>query len=298
MAMTGFDIERIGAIAMGQAGNVLAPLGAFSFGVDATKHNGVLVPVVGAIADGTAWVDGANDFLTGNAAGAASTVRIAVDDSSKPSGFILSHDMLSHVGEATLSAMWAEQIKAAVRGAYTKIMGKILYAAFASETVIAAADFDSAQVTEVRTKLEDRLGVGQDARFSLVLSSAYYKNLRLDPDIKTLFASAGVLNPITGASVPMIDNCEIIKSTVPANAENLTGFICDRSAIAVAFATETTGDVEFETIVTDPITGIPVLLHLQRDAANKNYHGTAVVEFGCKAVNALALSAIRSAVRT
>lgn len=297
MAITGFDIEKIGALAIGAADTAFAPLGAFSFGVDANVHNGVLVPIVGAVANGTAWANGSNDFLNGNAAPNAAPVRVAVDDSSKPAGFIIERSMFDHIGEATIAAMWAEQIKAAVRGAYTKILNKILYAKFTSEEVITSANFDSTSVTTLRSKLEDLMGVGQDARFSLILNSDYYKALRLDPDIKTLFASAGVLNPITGASVPMMDNCEIIKSTVPTNSENLTGFICDRSAMAVAFAVEPTGDAEYETVVTHAATGIPVLLHLQRDAANKQYHGTALVQFGAQAINPIALTALRSAVR-
>ena len=114
----------------------------------------------------------------------------------------------------------------------TDVMSVITNANFGSAAFTGAAStFDADDVADVKDALDD-LDVPDDNRV-LVLSNAYITNLLKDNAIQSNPNVGG--EPIREGVIGRLMGFDVIGSNIiPANSENLVGFACHPSAIAVA----------------------------------------------------------------
>lgn len=294
MSITGFDVKQLGQNAIGDVGAVLAPLSSYSFMVDASTNRTVEVPVIGAMPDATDFAEN-NNYITENGT-TATTVPVVVNKLKKGT-FKLTKQNRRALNDASIQALWAEAIKAAIRAANADIMSAITATNFSTVQTTALVDMDLTAHGVLRNTLENLIGASPDARFTTVLSPAYYDALRLDPDLRQLFSAAGVVSPVTGAMVPMLDNCEIIKAVVPSNSQNLVGFITDRSGIAVGYLAQEDYESAIASVdnVTDPVTGITVALREEVKNGTDDIFCSAIVEYGYRNVYSKGIVRLRSA---
>lgn len=292
-SITGFNVAELFQGAISDVGNILAPLNSFSFGIgNASKSNTVKVPIIGAMPSATAFDESTNNFETSNG-GTASTVSVLIDKNKKSTFDLLTNEA-EEIGPIAIQAMLAEAIKAVVRGVYVDVYGAVLATAFTNQEVIASTAFDIDSINTIRTKLEDLLGVDQSQMFNMHLNSAYILALGKDSTYKSLFASAGDTSVIKSGAIPTLYNTQIFKSTVPTNSENLAGFICDRSALAVAFKQEVITDTN-DYLATDAQTGVSLVLRERTPGKGKRTFWTVESDYGVKAINGKALVRVRSA---
>lgn len=296
MAITGFDTAELGSMAIENVGASLAPLEAYSFKVEATENKTIKVPVVNAMDNATAYNNSTNNYTTATTGGGASTVSVVVNTHKKGT-FELDLKNRKAINPDTMTKLWEEAIKCAVREFNTDVMGTVLAANFATVQTTALADFDLTAHGTLRNALETLLVGDPNDMYTTILSSSYYNALRLDSDARALMASAGNLSMVTGSVLPQLDNCSIIKSAVPANSQNLVGFITNKTGIAVGFDLEQDrdGDGFEETVVTHGKSGISLTLREERKNGTDLVYCTASIKYGFKAVNPKGILRLRSA---
>jgi len=116
---------------------------------------------------------------------------------------------------------------------FQAILGKITAANFGTAGLTStAANFDEDDVADL-ANVADEADWAADNRY-LVLSPDYIASLRKVAEIKD--SSGYGYNAIQSGNIPMLHGFKIIMSNyIPANGENLTGFITDGSGLAAAF---------------------------------------------------------------
>lgn len=143
---------------------------------------------------------------------------------------------LDDVEIASSSAISLERFAAAkanhlARTVFQTSLAGVLNANFSSKITTTDANFDIDDVVDLKDLLDD-LDVPEDGR-SLVLSYAYVNNLLKDNTLSNNYNAgsqplrAGVVGELFGFTV-------YSTGAIPSNSENLTGFACHSSAIALA----------------------------------------------------------------
>ena len=295
MAIVGFDYKEVATQAILSKKNVLTPISTFSFGVDSvSKGHTVDVPVIGLAGASAAFVAGSNDY-SHNGTGTTSMKSVVLDTDLKSPGFTLTYDQLKRITPEAFQALVESEIQSLAAGVMSTAFAKVLAATYtATPVTVAAASFDYTELVDLRKAIKTSMGVNDVGQmFNLHLNTDYYTALEKDTTIATIFANAGQ-NIIAGGGVPVIKNCAIYESAVPANAQNLTGFICDNSCMALAFGLET-GSEDKDTVITDPNTGISFVLHHEDLSTVKKQSWALNVVMAAVPVNTNALVRLTSA---
>jgi hypothetical protein len=147
-------------------------------------------------------------------------VSLSLDDVERASSTLLN-----------LENFMAAKANHLARTVYQTILADVTNVNYSSKVTVASGDFDIDDVIDMKDLLDD-LDVPQDGR-SLVLSYAYINNLLKDNTLSNNFNAGpaplrqGVVGNLLGMDV-------YGTAAIPANSENLTGFACHRSAMAVA----------------------------------------------------------------
>jgi len=278
MALTNFDTATIGQRAIPAATAIFAPISAFSFKVEgASRLNTVKVPIIGAVADGAEFNASSNNYFTDSATD-DSTKSVILNLNPK-STFKYSIAEVNHMTEATMQAKWASAIAGAAKTAMNNVFAKVLSSIFTNTALdINVASFDGDSLIDLRATLQAATGT-TDQRLSFIGNSALITALKKDSTLRTLFAQAGIIDPVSGSRLPIVDNTQIFQASVPTNSQTLQGFICDTSCLAVAFGYEEYAEAEgfSSTVVTDPVSGISMMLHEEREPGTKDIYFTAEV---------------------
>lgn len=145
-------------------------------------------------------------------------------------------------------------------GILTDIWGLITNTNFSTAAFVGAAStFDADDVADIKDALDDA-DVPPDGR-SLVLGNAYLTNLIKDNAIQSA-ANLGSAEVIREGSIGRLMGFDVYSSNViPDNSENLVGFACHRSAIAVAMrylAPQDGNTYHRAEALTDPQSGITI----------------------------------------
>lgn len=287
MGLTNFDTSVLGQRAIPAASSILAPINAFSFKVEgASRLKTVKVPIVGAVADGAEFNASTNNYFTASATD--DNTKSVVLNKNPKSTFKYTLSELDEITEDTMEKKWASAIAGAAKKTMADVMGAILAATYTNAALdINVASFDGDSLIDLRATLQAAMGT-TDMPLAFVGNSALVTALKKDSTLRTLFASAGIIDPVSGSRLPVIDNTSIYQSVVPVNGETLQGFLCDPSCLAVAFGYETHPSMD-TSLVTDPKTGIVLALHEERQPGTKDVFFTAEILMGFSAADVKAL---------
>lgn len=192
----------------------------------------VKVFVAGKAPTATVFNASTNNYNTDN--GVAHVFKSITLGKCLKSGFAFPARQWKKLSAEQQQSVWNTHTAAVYEAGLIKIMNLITAANFGSAGFTGSAStFDSTSLTDLMVSLMDAKG-SRDS-LSAVLKSTYYGSLLKDNAFRNLAASGdqsvirdGVLNGGVGFST--IAPCSII----PANSENLVGFVTDGSAIAVA----------------------------------------------------------------
>tara|TARA_R110002020_G_scaffold139757_2_gene310788 strand:- start:427 stop:1320 length:894 start_codon:yes stop_codon:yes gene_type:complete len=144
------------------------------------------------------------------------------------------------------------------KGVFQNILAEITVANYSSEIEVTAGNFDADEVADLR---EDGLGANlYPDQCSLVLQNDYFTSLLKDTDISHAM-NYGSAEVVQGGTVPRLFGIQSIHETaaIPTNSEDLKGFYCHPSALAVAMRylepTNTSGYISARRL-TDEASGI------------------------------------------
>jgi hypothetical protein len=144
------------------------------------------------------------------------------------------------------------------KAVFQDILSEVVNANFSSNITSSASDFDSDEVADLREDAIDaNLPVDQ---CSLVLANTHYTSLLKDTDLSHAM-DYGSADVIRDGRVPSLFGIGSIheSNAIPANGENLVGFLAHPSALAVAMrflAPTNTKEYIATRRLTDPDTGI------------------------------------------
>lgn len=247
MAFDGlFNVNLSQIILNSLQGRLAAFLGIFATSVSddmALQGSAVDVPIVGAEGaandlDGTASGDREHDEITPKFSTTKKTVTLA----HKPArGFYLDPWEAAAVRNDRMDRALRLKIENCVgsvaRSVIDGILNLIVSASFSNDKTVNVAAFDTDDVADLREQC-DGINWG-DADGSLVLGSSLWNTLGKDPSIKDKSQSGGA-NTLNTGMIPDVSGFSTYKNVrVPpsggaAAAQNLVGFACLPSAIAVA----------------------------------------------------------------
>ena len=213
--------------------DTLLPLDVFAtdYGGELTQGNTTVnVPVYDANSGADTY---AGSYITG-AGGSVSNIPVVVDVHKKKTASFTDTQFANTFPSAIKSEEFGYQMGA---GLAANVLADILSLVTAANFGAAAytdvvANFDSDDVVDIKTVC-DAANMTKVMR-GLVLSDAYYNALLKDTSIKDA-SSYGSSDGIVAGFIPNVAGFKTWQTGgVPANAENLVGFACIKSAIAVA----------------------------------------------------------------
>lgn len=258
--LTNDDVQVIAQEAVSAAVPVLLPINSFStqLSSSATVLNDVAkVPVYNTAPDATEYNAATNNYETADSTSVA-FVDVTLSKHLKTT-FSLTSQQLKKVDPA-------QMIRAGVNGLIKKVitnaMANITAANFgAAGFTGAASTFDSDDMVDLRT-IASAGAWGMD-RFA-VMSEDYIGSLLKDTSIKS-WQNSNTDLALKEAELPKLSGFGVVESTfIPANGENLVGFVTDSSAIALATALpDAEGDdsnlVDIQ-VITEPQSGFTFVL--------------------------------------
>lgn len=149
-------------------------------------------------------------------------------------------------------------LTATVEKVMDDLLAQVTNANFSDTDIITAANFDADDLADKATALTD-LSVPPMGRYAM-LSPAYCASLQKDNAIQASYAYGGS-EAIRDGQVPKVHGFDILEyPDIPANSENLTAFVGNRTALLLAarqpaIPADFKGQIEN---VTDPATGLPL----------------------------------------
>ncbi len=254
---TSFNETVLRRDALAALKNGLIPLKAFSTGIDMTgKLYGdvVLVPIAGAATATTRTLGS-----TGTAAGSASTASVTLT--------------------TPITAQWAcidgkdpkwMFMQLAIENAYAVAKGYIDAAlAYITSTNYGNDDEDKVVCPVSEFGLDTIAALGSRAETkklgrvrSLILNGAYAWQALGEGQLAVILATMGSNALQTGTLPPLGGMASYMYAGLPANSENLGGFVCSPDCLACGMAPvmsnaeQGTGDLEFEQVLADEEAGV------------------------------------------
>lgn len=119
------------------------------------------------------------------------------------------------------------------KAVFQNILAEVTSTNYSADNTITAANFDADDVADLREELLD-VNCYPD-QCSLVIDNSYFTYLLKDTALSSALAFGGD-EAIRGGRIPSLYGINSIWETnsIPGNSENLTGFYCHPSALAVA----------------------------------------------------------------
>ena len=163
------------------------------------------------------------------------------------------------------------------------LLALVLNATYSNNTVVTAANFGADDVATLAGDLTT-LNVPRSPR-SMVIKPAYYAALAKDNAIQASYAF-GNPGAIQDNNIPRVHGFDVLEySDIPANSENLEGFVCGKEALIIAgrqpaLPENWAGAVES---VQDPDTGITLQLRNWYEGKDGAQYITATLIYGVAA---------------
>jgi len=198
--------------------------------------------------------------------------------------------------EQWLQRMFVEPaIEATVKAVMDDAMALVLDANYSANTTITAANFDSDDLADLAADMTTAK-VSKSLR-AAILGASYVASLQKDAMIQDAEAY-GDNSAIRDHNARLVHGFNVIEYTgIPANGENLAGFVCHPSALIIAartIAPPVSPIVEVINSV-EPVTGLPLQFRRWYDAnAGKSIFSVGLL-YGVSVGNAAALKRIKSA---
>lgn len=205
----------------------------------------------------------------------------------------------SSVSGSTMEMQAKEAAYAVGKKIFETVLSAVTAANYSTAAFVGAASgFDSDDVIDIADILDDADASPENR--SLILSNAYFTQLRKDASVKGrdgVFGSdafnSGVLPDICGFTVYR-------SNAIPGNSENLTGFACTPAGLAVAVRPVKPQPgaekvLESFQIVTDPETGLSLGYRSWYSAKTGTKWGAFEAVYGYAKANAAGLKRITSA---
>jgi hypothetical protein len=234
----------------------LVPVNAFSTATDLGQkavNDSVVVPVIGTY---TATARTAGSTVTASGADAGTSVTLDQFYAAKwtvADGQIPQHLVATTFAQRAVNATHAVA-KSVLDAAVALIIGSNYGTADGDKLVTAAADFGMSDLGLLYQKAKVKnLG----AELALVLNAAYAGQLLGNSTLGLILATKGS-DALMSGQVPPLMGMQTFVYPNMGTTENLGGFVCDKSAIAVAMAAPSratsglSGDLEYYEIATDP----------------------------------------------
>lgn len=298
--ITGLDLEIIAQEGLDALMVAMTPVTAFSSVFTdrmLTKNSVVNVPVIGTISAAADFNSTTNNY--GDTDTQAVTEAAVTLSEHKKKTFGLTDEQLAQLGTPNVSKITRAFGRKLGESVVIDLWNDILAATYSALSVspIAVGAFDSDDVADMWQEFVDA-GMNTDS-MSLVLNSAYYAALLKDNDLKNFqnSNSAGVLR---GADTGVLSGFDVYWSSVlPANGQNLVGFITDGSAMAVATGVLKPHEEQqrsgFFTTATDEATGLTLGVRGYYDQEVGEYKITYEIIYGKAAGQTGALLRLASA---
>ena len=163
------------------------------------------------------------------------------------------------------------------------LLALVLNATYSNNTVVTAANFGADDVATLAGDLTT-LNVPRGGR-AMVIKPAYYAALAKDNAIQASYAF-GNPGAIQDNNIPRVHGFDVLEySDIPANSENLEGFVCGKEALIIAgrqpaLPENWAGSVES---VQDPDTGITLQLRNWYEGKDGAQYITATLIYGVSA---------------
>jgi len=163
------------------------------------------------------------------------------------------------------------------------LLALVLNATYSNNTVVTAANFGADDVATLAGDLTT-LNVPRGGR-AMVIKPAYYAALAKDNAIQASYAF-GNPGAIQDNNIPRVHGFDVLEySDIPANSENLEGFVCGKEALIIAgrqpaLPENWAGSVES---VQDPDTGITLQLRNWYEGKDGAQYITATLIYGVAA---------------
>ena len=203
------------------------PLNAMAIDFNDTDEYTINVPLVSA--------DAAHNFTAGttkysdNAGGAVTGIAVTMSDH-KYSPVMLNDTQYANSSMIRLEDMGYQAGEALAAAVMADVMSEVTNANFSSKLTKGHALFDYDSVVDIKTLVDGNLA---KANRSLVLNASYYNELLKDEGLKSKAVyggdvmKSGLMQNVAGFR--NIYEC----TNIPSNSENLVGFACNPSAIAM-----------------------------------------------------------------
>ena len=163
------------------------------------------------------------------------------------------------------------------------LLALVVNATYSNNTVVTAANFGADDVATLAGDLTT-LNVPRGGR-AMVIKPAYYAALAKDNAIQASYAF-GNPGAIQDNNIPRVHGFDVLEySDIPANSENLEGFVCGKEALIIAgrqpaLPENWAGSVES---VQDPDTGITLQLRNWYEGKDGAQYITATLIYGVSA---------------
>ena len=174
-------------------------------------------------------------------------------------------------------------VHAVVNAMMDDLLALVVNATYSNNTVVTAANFGADDVATLAGDLTT-LNVPRSPR-SMVIKPAYYAALAKDNAIQASYAF-GNPGAIQDNNIPRVHGFDVLEySDIPANSENLEGFVCGKEALIIAgrqpaLPENWAGAVES---VQDPDTGITLQLRNWYEGKDGAQYITATLIYGVAA---------------
>lgn len=208
-------------------------------------------------------------------------------------------DNKSSVAGSTMEMQAKEAAYSVGKKIFETVLSEVTNANYSTAAFVGAASgFDSDDVIDIADTLDDSDASVENR--SLILSNAYFTQLRKDASVKGrdgVYGSdafnSGVLPDISGFTVYR-------SNAIPGNSENLVGFACVPAALAVAVRPVKPQPgaekvLESFQVVTDPETGLSLGYRSWYSAKTGTKWGAFEAVYGYAKANGSALKRITSA---
>lgn len=270
-----------------------APMGAFATDVDFNASNQgdiVKVPVYQA-ATAVDYNDSTANYSNEDDGGVVLT-DVTLNKRKKSTGGQKARNM-NRLNEVQLMAAHMEAVASAVMA---DIHATITLANFGAASLTQTeALFSLSDVATLR-KIASQSKFNKN-RMNMVLNAGHYSALLRDAGIVSIDRS-GSSTPLYDGELIRLNNFNILEyNELPANSQNLVGYITDTSAIAVGFGADTVsnpGDSDY-TVVTDPATNMTFAIYEFLDKTTRTYKFTVEALYGFSTTRAGSLKRIVSA---
>lgn len=264
------DMLVIEAI-QGALKNALVPLNAFSTGISVSgkvQSDVVRVPVVSAASTA------AKTAGTASTSGGGVSAQSVTMSTYRESSWQLNEGAVNAANASVIFAQMAREATYALAKYVVDLaLAEVTAANFTTARVIAPADFGMNDLGNLWQDAET-LKLGRDR--SLVLNSAYTGSLIGSSNLGLILATLGD-QALTTAQLPPLMGFKCYNYSGMPSTGNLGGFVCDKSALAIAMAPPEAlvgpgeGNKIADEVVTDPEAGV-VCRYIRMADADGGYH--------------------------